>query len=716
MGEDVTRKTTEKLPVGLVGAGFIARSHLEALKWCPWADAAALCDPDRSRARSLARAWGIPRVHASLEEMLSAGGIGAVHILTPPALHVPLAQKCLEAGVPCFVEKPLALSSREAAALEDLAREKGVPLGVNHNMTFFPGVRVVKKRADRGHLGRIERVLLVHNAPLRQLSAGDFSHFMFQGEGNILWEQGVHLFSLVQYFLGPALETTARTSPALALPNGRAFREEWDVALTCERGEARVHMAFGKTMPETWLYVLGSDGAARVDLVRGNWEFLCKTALLDFLDHAWNGMAQGAGLFFRGLAKIPDYGISLFGLGPPGDPFSTGMRESVRAFHRALAEGGEPGPGPAEGKEVLAMCEAAAASAGAELETSPLPAPPDPGPARPGEVVVTGGTGFLGRAVVEELLRAGERVTLLARRRANLPLSFLEKGVRFFQGDARDRAAMERALEGAEVLLHLATCASSDPGEMEESMRLGARTAWEACAQMGVKRMVFVSSTAALYLGGRNPVRGEDGPDPRPEERPPYARGKIAAERALREAAARGGGPELVILRPAIVVGRGGVPEHSGVGLWVRDNHCVGWGLGRHPLPFLLVRDWARAARGALRSEKAGGKAYNLAGDVRISAREYLYRLALATGRAYRFHPRPLWVTWAAEKAKEWIKRLARKEAQKLTWRDLKSRAFLAPLDTSDAKEDLDWRPVSDLETFVEEAIRVHAPRRPWKG
>jgi len=134
--------------------------------------------------------------------------------------------------------------------------------------------------------------------------------------------------------------------------------------------------------------------------------------------------------------------------------------------------------------------------------------------------------------------------------------------------------------------------------------------------------------------------------------------------------------------------------------------------MGRRPLPFLLVNDWARAALGALLSGRAAGKAYNLAGDVRISAYEYVRRLGSATGRAYVFHPRPLWMTWAAEKGKEWIKRAARKEAQKLTWRDLKSRAFLAPLDTTDAKEDLEWRPVSDREVFLREAILVHAPER----
>ena len=705
-------KKKDKIPVGLVGAGFIARSHLEALKWCPHAEARAVCDPDLGKARSLARGWSLSRVYSSMEEMIGEAGVRAVHILTPPALHAPLARKCLEAGLPCLVEKPLALEAGQARELRSLAEEKGVLLAVNHNMVFFPGVPFLKKEVERGRLGRLERILLVHNAPLRQLSSGDFSHFMFRGEGNILWEQGVHLFSLVQYFLGPAREITARTSPPLKLANGGAFREEWDLSLSCEKGEAGIHMAFGKTMPETWIYLLGSDGAARVDLVRGNWERMEKTAFLDFLDQAWNGIAQGGGLFFRGLAKIPAYGLSLFGIAPSWDPFSKGMLGSVKAFHRALALGKEIPTGARQAEEVISMCEASSKAANAPLDVSPFPAPPDPGPPREGEVVVTGGTGFLGRAVVEELLEAGVPVTVTARRRENLPLSCLERGVRFFQGDAMDRDALERALEGARVLLHLATCAPSDPSGIEEGMKAGARTAWDACAGKGVGRLVFASSTAALYLGGKEPVKGSEGPDSMPGKRPAYARGKIAAEKVLRELSSGETGPEVVILRPAIVVGKGGIPEHSGVGLWVRDNHCVGWGTGRRPLPFLLVGDWARAAKGALFSGKAAGKAYNLAGGVRISAREYIYRLRLATGRAYRFHPRPLWVTWTAEKVKEWIKRLARKEAPKLTWRDLKSRAFLAPLDTSDAEEDLDWKPTADMEVFHRDAFLVHAPGR----
>jgi nucleoside-diphosphate-sugar epimerase len=267
-------------------------------------------------------------------------------------------------------------------------------------------------------------------------------------------------------------------------------------------------------------------------------------------------------------------------------------------------------------------------------------APVQPVAARRGEVVVTGGTGFLGRYLVPLLLAAGHPVTLLVRRPQFLPEALRDARIRVLVGDARDRDAVLRAVEGATAVVHMATCAAGPGEQPEESMSAGARAVGEACLQAGVERFVFVSSTAALYLGGRGPVRGSEAPDPRPRRRAEYSRGKIAAERTLRDLEADRG-LRLVILRPAIVVGEGGSSEHSGVGLWVRDNHCVGWGLGAHPLPFVLVRDCAAAIAQSLSASDVVGKAYNLAGPVRPSARDWVALLRRRTGRDYHFHPQP---------------------------------------------------------------------------
>ncbi|MCA8951309.1 MAG: NAD(P)-dependent oxidoreductase, partial [Planctomycetes bacterium] len=219
------------------------------------------------------------------------------------------------------------------------------------------------------------------------------------------------------------------------------------------------------------------------------------------------------------------------------------------------------------------------------------------------------------------------------------------------------------------------------------------------------KRLVYASSTAALWLGDAAAVADDGGADPVPAARAAYARGKIAAEREL--LALRGRGTALTIVRPAIVVGEGGIQEHSGVGLWVKDNHCVGWGRGDSPLPFVLADDCAAGLVAALHAEGAGDRAYNLAGDVRLSAREYVRELAARTGRAYHFHPTFLRWMWLQEVMKYGIKAAARRPREWPAFRDFASRSFRAPLDCSAGKRDLGFAPETDRARFLQRTFGV---------
>ena len=90
-------------------------------------------------------------------------------------------------------------------------------------------------------------------------------------------------------------------------------------------------------------------------------------------------------------------------------------------------------------------------------------------------------------------------------------------------------------------------------------------------------------------------------------------------------------------LRPALVVGEGGDAFHGGLGFFNNEQHCIGWNTGNNPLPFILVEDVADAIALALKAPDVAGRCYNLVGDVRLTAREYLAELALALGRPLRF-------------------------------------------------------------------------------
>ena len=696
---------TPKQRVALVGTGFVAKIHLEVLRQCRGVEVVALVDPVLERARELASEWRIERVHGSVAELLEKGGIDAAHVLVPPDAHAEVTEALLRGGVHVLVEKPMATTSADVEALAETARRHDVVLGVNHSQLGHPVVQRLEADVGRGALGRLQQVHVVHSVPLRQLDSGDVSHFMFRSEANILLEQAVHPLSIVQRLLGRCLELTAGVEPALRLPTGEPFRDTWTLSLRCERGTAVVFLAFGRPMQETTLHAVGTDGTARLDLTRTTYQLMRKTRWLEFWDHASNGLRNGRWLIQQGLGSAVGYGLGLFKLKPLADSYLHSMGASVASFHEAARERREPPCSATSAAQVVEMCEMAASSAGVSWQLHPrFAAPLQPSPARTGEVLITGGTGFLGRYLVPILLEAGHPVTLLVRRPEFLPESLRDSRLRLLVGDARDREAVLRAVEGVSAVVHMATCAAG-PGERnEESMSAGARAVGEACLQAKVERLVFVSSTAALYLGGRDVVEGSDPPDPRPRKRAEYSRGKIAAERTLRDMEADRGLP-LVIVRPAVVVGEGGVAEHSGVGLWVRDNHCVGWGMGANPLPFVLARDCADAIAKAVVAPDILGKAYNLAGPVRPTAREWIAQMRRRTGRRYHFHPQPIWSMVLIEGLKWLVKVAARRPGELPSWRDFGSRSFASELSCGDAVRDLDWNPEADRERFLEQAI-----------
>ena len=704
-----------ELRVALVGTGFIASIHLDALKRCHGVEVVALVDPVLERARDLARRYRIERVHGSVAELLETGGVDAAHVLVPPAAHAEVTAPLLAGGLHVLVEKPLAVTFDEVDDLKREAERADVVLGVNHSQLFHPCVRRLEGDLVRGRLGRLEQVHVVHSVPLRQLQSGDVSHFMFQTEANILLEQAVHPLSVVQRLLGRCLDLSARVESPLRLPTGAPFRDSWTVSMRCERGAAVVFLAFGRALQETTLTAVGTDGSVRIDLQRSTYVLNRKTRWLDFWDTASNSLTNGLRLIGQGFGGAAAYGLGLFRLRAFSDSYLQSMGDSIAGFHAAVRERRAAPCGPSAAAEVIEMCELAASSVHVSWKAHPrFSVPVQPLEPRRGEVMVTGGTGFLGRHLVPALLEAGHPVTLLVRRPDFLPERLRDARLRVLVGDVNDAEAVGRAVEGATAVIHMATCPPG-PGETpEQSMSAGARVIGEACLRAGVERLVFTSSTAALYLGDDTTVRGADGPDRRPRKRAEYSRGKIAAEEVLRQLERERSLP-LIILRPAIVVGEGGMLEHSGVGLWVRDNHCVGWGMGNHPLPFVLARDCATAIVKCLSAKDVVGRAYNLAGDVRWTAVDYIARLRRRTGRDYRFHPTPIWSIVFLEFLKWLIKFAARRPRELPSGRDFRSRAFRSNLDCGDAKKDLGWEPESDSGRFQEEAIPQVAvgPREP---
>ncbi|MBK7659664.1 MAG: Gfo/Idh/MocA family oxidoreductase [Betaproteobacteria bacterium] len=126
-----------RLRVALVGAGYVSRHHLAALKALDFVDVVGIADLDLAAAQALAAQSGVPHAARTLAE-LAVHRPNAVYVLTPPASHCALALEAMDLGCHVLVEKPMAETVAECDAMIARAAERGLTLSVNHSDRLDP--------------------------------------------------------------------------------------------------------------------------------------------------------------------------------------------------------------------------------------------------------------------------------------------------------------------------------------------------------------------------------------------------------------------------------------------------------------------------------------------------------------------------------------------------------------------------------------------------
>jgi len=219
------------------------------------------------------------------------------------------------------------------------------------------------------------------------------------------------------------------------------------------------------------------------------------------------------------------------------------------------------------------------------------------------KVLVTGGTGYLGRAVVRALASRGHDLVVFARSasRSGLPGAAVD-------GDIRDRAALERAAAGCDAISHSAALVSIWRRRREDFDDVnvgGLRNVVAVAKALGTPRVLYTSSFVALPPRGRTePLVAND-----------YQRTKVAADR-LADEAVRDGCP-LIRVYPGVLYGPGTFTEGNLIGRLIADHL-------KHKLPGLIgpenrwsyayVDDVAAGHCAALEHGRVGGR-YALGGE-----------------------------------------------------------------------------------------------------
>jgi predicted dehydrogenase/nucleoside-diphosphate-sugar epimerase len=518
---------SNSLNVAILGGGNMATKHATAVRLQPGARLVAVADPYLS-AEEIHRRFGADvEAFTDAEQLLRTMHPHIVHIVTPPDTHHSLARLCLEHGASVYVEKPFALTFAEAREILDLAASKGLKACAAHQVLFQRA-----GRRYREHLPVIGKVIHAE------------SYFSFkpvrkrQGSATLTSpvEQLIDILPHPVYLLLDALGVEEHT------PELTAF----DVS---PAGEVRAVIRQGDTLAtlvvslrarpvESYLRVVGTNGSVTAEFILGaivshygpgaSAPAVVSRPFSNAWQTWWKSLAGLWRLVFRRQKSYP------------------GLGELLTGFYTAVR--GE-GPPPITPRAILAtvqLCEQISARMRADervadeaaersltAETARL-APPVAGR---GCVVVTGGSGFLGRKVVRELRTSGWPVRVLGRAvpgaRDRVP------GVEYRRCDL-GAAVPPEVLAGAHAVVHLAAETAGDRAAHERNSVVATRNLVDAMERAGVKLLINAGSVAVLRPQGSRELAEDSPTDRGREERGPYVWAKAEAEALAIEAAARG--------------------------------------------------------------------------------------------------------------------------------------------------------------------------------
>lgn len=318
------------------------------------------------------------------------------------------------------------------------------------------------------------------------------------------------------------------------------------------------------------------------------------------------------------------------------------------------------------------------------------------------KVLVTGGGGFLGQAIVGQLLERGETVSIL--NRSAYP-DLAARGVVCHQGDISDRQTVLAAVEGVEAVIHVA--AKAGPGLYAPDFIAanvdGTRHVIDACRRFGVRYLVHTSSPSVVHAGGD--INGGDETLPLAERfHAPYPATKAEAERLALGA----NGPDLMVcaLRPHLVWGPG---DNNLLPRLAERNRA---GRLRLPAPDKLIDtvyiDNAAAAHvlalDNLRGEaSAAGRAYFISNGEPLPVAEWLQRLLEAGGETARLGRVDRRVAMAAASVVEAFWRILGKRSDPPLSRFVVEHLATAHwFDISAARRDLGYRALISLDEGFE--------------
>ena len=239
--------------VGVIGTGFMGRSHaiaLRAVQGIFGADIVPvlemLADVDEASARAAASELGFARATAEWQALVRDPAVALVHITTPNAWHKPMALAAIAAGKAVFCEKPLAPSAADASALADAAEAAGVVSAVGFNYLKNPMISAARDIVAGGEIGEVVSFRGLHAEDYMADTEAPWTWRLDPAGGHgAVADLGSHILSVARFLCGDIAELCGQLATVHAsrpLPGGGRRAVEVD-----DQARALLRFASGAT-------------------------------------------------------------------------------------------------------------------------------------------------------------------------------------------------------------------------------------------------------------------------------------------------------------------------------------------------------------------------------------------------------------------------------------------------------------------------------------
>lgn len=614
------------MKIGIVGSGMNSDYHINFAKAYAGAEIVGIVDKDELKARECANRHDIKNVFTTIGQLIEEANPEVVHILTPPKTHFQLAREVIESKRHVLVEKPIALDYAEAEELYKLAEKNGVKLCAMHNHFYDPCMAKANDLVKSGKMGSVVNVesyygLNTRIEAFRGYPVPNALPWLYGLPGGVYQDFMPHSLYVLLEYTGKPIEIKVMEKSYGILPQG--MPDEIRVLINGEKAMGTVTISFAAMPHLQIIRIYGTKMMAEVDINT----MTIVTHPLSSLPKAAQKATYNLGAAWQ-LFKSTTVNVINFITGRL-KPYQ-GMKRLIHKFYESIENNSEP---PVSKEQALCVIETMDEII-KQLEIKPLvfenivPSKPLYPIKHKEKILVTGGTGFLGKRTVELLVAKGYAVRVLVRKLSNIkPLQ--ELGVELFYGDVADRESLKAAFESVNVVIHAAAGTSGEKRDSETGTLAGTQNVLELCRDGGIKKLIYISSCAvygvADYKTGQV-VTEEASLERYPDRRGNYSASKQEAESYVIDEMKNKSFP-IVIFRPGSIFGPGGDVFTGMIGFSLKGKAFIVIGDGKFELPFVYIDNLVGVIIKSIKSKKAENQIFNVVDSEKVDKRLFMDKL-----------------------------------------------------------------------------------------